>query len=216
MSRAPRDSSLVDRLVADLEPVRAVRLGAVYGWALVLEFVVIAVVAAVTGMGRAHLAQMADPATLAVVVVLGLGSCLAALTAARLSLPGRVVSDPLRGLLLATPLLLAAAIVLVAPWGGGWRGFLGELAAGMPCMAHLVLLALPLWTVLLLFLRRLAPLDPGPIGVFTGLSAMLQGAILLQLTCPAHDAWHLALTHYVPILVFGLAMSGIAGVILRR
>jgi hypothetical protein len=52
-----------------------------------------------------------------------------------------------------------------------------------------------------LYLRRLGPLDPLRVGLFCGSSALFLAAVVVQMACPNCDSWHLALSHYVPLLV---------------
>lgn len=206
---------LIDSLVADLVPVRPVRLARMYVLTLCAQLLFVATAALFVGASSPALAKTSAVFFGALVALLAAGAFAAAVAAMRLSIPGRHVSDAYTLAVLCVPLLLSAAVVVAALWGAEWTGFAAHVGGGMPCTTETVKLAVPAWIVSLLLLRTLAPLSPLRVGILATVSASLLGAVVVQLSCANGDAYHLAISHYLPVVVAGLAGGGVAGLLFR-
>ncbi len=210
-----RDEFL-EGLVSDLAPVRPVRLAVAVAWAFALEVLVVLAAGWATGLPTKGFARLADPIYAAFVVALAIGAGASAVATAMLAIPGRVVGAAWRTAVVFLPLILAATVIVLSPWGGTWKGFGTVLVEGLPCIAHTMEIALPGWIAGLLLLRRLGPLDPMRVGLFAGTSSLLTSAVVIQLACPSCDSWHLALTHYVPVLLAAWVAGLLSAFVLSR
>ncbi len=213
-ARTPDD--FVAGLVADLEPVKPVRLVTAVALALALEILLAVVAGLAMGLPTKGFARLADPVFLGFVLLLAAGAGAGAVATAALAIPGRVVGGAWRAAVIFLPLLLAVVVVAFSPWGGTWKGFWMVLVEGIRCTEHTLEVALPGWIAGLLLLRRLGPLDPVRVGLFAAASALLTSAIVVQLACPSCDSWHLALTHYLPVLFAAWAAGLLSSFVLRR
>jgi len=205
---------LVDSLVTDLRPVRAVRWPMAVAAAVGVEAIVVVVALLVLGVDSPRLARLADPVFAGLVAALALGAAVSAAAATTLAIPGRDVDARVRLAALTLPLLLAGIVVAFSPWGSSWTGLWAVMTEGAHCLRGTVAVAVPAWAAGLLLLRRLGPLDPLRVGLFSGLSALLTAAIVVQLACANCEAWHLALTHYAPLLLLAWAAAATAPVFL--
>ncbi len=212
-STAPcaRADELRRQLVADLEPVRPVRLHVLCAALLGLQAAFVLAVGALFGVPLASFGRLADPSFAVIVAVLAGASAACAVLAARTSLPGRFVPPAAAAAAVAVPLALACAVVALSPWGADWRGLTAHVLGGLSCTGTIAMIALPAWAVSVFVLRRLAPLSPLTVGVFAGATAMLQGALVVQMMCPNTEAFHLALSHFVPVSVVALVTAAITG-----
>jgi len=198
---ATPSADLLSSLVEDLVPVRPVRRRREIVLALLLEIAVVAATAWLLGARMVGLERLADPAFAGLLVVLAAGAGASAAAMTTLSIPGRSVSAGWRLPVLLLPLVVAALLVAFSPWGGTWKGFVAVVVEGFGCTRNTLLVATPAWIAGLLFLRRLSPLDCLGVGLFSASSALLTAALIVQMACPHCDSWHLAISHYVPILV---------------
>ena len=214
---AARDADdFVAGLVADLEPVKPVRLVTAIVWAIALETLVALLAGWAMGLPAKGFTRLADPVFLGFILVLAAGAGASAAATAALAIPGRVVGGVWRAAVIFLPLLLAVVVVVFSPWGGTWKGFLAVLVEGARCIEHTLEVAIPAWIAGLLLLRRLGPLDSLRVGLFAATSALLTSAIVVQLACPSCDSWHLALTHYLPVLLAAWAAGLLSSFVLRR
>jgi len=209
-------SDLFDRLVGELEPVRPVRLARIAVAAAALEVAAVAATALLSGVRFRGLERVDDPMFLGLLAMLAAGALAGAATMAWLSIPGRSVNPVVRVAVLALPLVLALLAVAISPWGGTWTGFAAVVVEGFHCTSHTLLIALPAWIAGLLFLRRLAPMDAQGVGLFASSTALLTSAVVVQMACPNCDSWHLALSHYSPILVAAWLGAMAAPLVLHR
>lgn len=209
-------SGLLDSLVDDLAPVHPVRLARIAVAAAALEIAAVAATALLSGVRFRGLERLGDPMFVGLLAMLSAGALAGAATMARLSIPGRSVSPVLRTAVLALPLVLALLAVAVSPWGGSWTGFAAVVVEGFHCTSHTLLIALPAWLAGLLFLRRLGPMDAQGVGLFASSAALLTSAVVVQMACPNCDSWHLALSHYSPILVAAWLGAMAAPLVLER
>lgn len=213
-SRQSSPQSLIDELVADLRPVRPVRLAGAYTMALALQFVFVAVAAWFMGVSFDALLPMFTGPMGAVLLLLVASSVSCGLVAVRMSIPGRYVSPWALVACALAPLALAALVFAVTPMPD-WGHFVTHFVEGLTCLKHTLIVATPAWILSILFLRRLAPVGPTAVGLFAGLTALLQGALLVQVLCPMAEPFHLALTHYTPLLVVAGMASALSGTLLR-
>ncbi|HXC53372.1 MAG TPA: NrsF family protein [Candidatus Limnocylindrales bacterium] len=212
--RTSTSGDLVGRLVADLAPVRPVRSGRMVAIAVALEIAVVLVVAWLFGFHMARPERIFDPAFAGLLGALAAGAVASARTMTMLSVPGRPVSRALRAFVLALPPVLAVAMIVFSPWGGSFHGFAAVVVEGFGCTKNTLLVATPAWLAGLLFLRRLAPLDPLRVGLFSACAALLAAAVVVQMACPSCDSWHLAISHYVPLLVAAWVAAMLSPVVL--
>lgn len=194
-------SDLLSSLVSDLVPVSPVRSRREIALAVLLEIAVVAVTAWILGARIVGAERLADPAFAGLLLALAAGAGASAAAMTTLSIPGRSVPAAWRLPVLLLPLVVAALVVVFSPWGGTWTGFVAVVVEGFGCTRNTLLVAAPAWIAGLLFLRRLGPLDALGVGLFSASSALLTAALAVQMACPNCDSWHLAISHYVPILV---------------
>lgn len=212
---ASSSSDLIGTLVADLAPVRPVRLARTIAVAMLLEIAVVSVVSRLLGVHMVGMERLADPAFAGLVLTLTGGAAASAAAMATLSIPGRTVGAGWRAFVLALPLVIAALVVSFSPWGGTWKGFLAVFTEGFGCTRDTLYVATPAWIAGLLYLRRLGPLDPVRVGLFSSFAALLSAALMVQMGCPNCDSWHMAISHYVPILLAAWAGAMVSPVVLR-
>lgn len=206
--------ALVDRLVADLRPVRRlwpVKLRLTL-W-LALEAAVLLAVA--IGAGRRDLArQLRDPQYMLEVGAFIAVAVLAGALALRAAVPGRQAS---RGELLLSLLVLAVAVALV--FGQPAQHDLSLAAfirTGAACALHTGLLALLPWFVLLWAVRRGTPLKAESAGGLIGAAALLFSFAVMRVGCPIDARLHVLVWHLLPV-VGGIGLSVVAGAFwLRR
>jgi hypothetical protein len=219
MSRDPGMTpppDLVGQLVADLRPVRPVRVGRMVACAVLLEIVVVRTVAWLFGFHMVATERVFDPAFAGLLVALASGAVASAVAMTMLAVPGRTVSSAARAFVLAVPPALALVVVVFSPWGGSFDGVVAVLLAGFGCTKNTLIVATPAWIASLLLLRRLAPLDPLRVGLFSACSALLAGALFVQMACPNCDSWHLAISHYVPLLLAAWIGAMLSPLVLSR
>jgi hypothetical protein len=211
--RAQSTEALVSELVEGLEPVVPVRYGAAVSICLAAQAAALAIalwdpqlrVAATTRLESAWFLVAATTS------LLGAATC--AVAAVRSSLPGREPNAATLPLL-TVPLMLAFAAVWV--WRGEWAGLDDVLAGCRTCISGMMTTAVTPWFVMLFVLRRHAPLRPVRVGLLAGTAALLLGAVVTDVRCPAEDGIHLAVGHYLPVAAFSALGSAAAGVLLRR
>jgi hypothetical protein len=215
--RAPREppahGPLVDRLVADVGPVR--RLWPPRLRTLVWLGVGLTVLAwSVGGGGRPDLAaELGHPGFVVQVAALLVAATFLATLAFAAAVPGRAPGG--------AQLLLAAAIAL-----GAWL-----MPAGCPaetdlslarfvdmalaCERRTTLLAVPSLTVLLIGIRRGAPLRGALAGSLAGAAAFLLAAANMRLVCPIDTRLHLVVGHSLPGLAGVVVSAGVGASWLR-
>lgn len=79
--------------------------------------------------------------------------------------------------------------------------------SGLRCLTVGMVAALGALAFLLVWLRRGAPVSPGPAAWLAGLSAGAVGALAVTLECPDEDFAHLAVWHVAVIVAVGGASS---------
>ena len=213
---AAASADLVAGLVRDLEAVRPARLAGIAATAIAIEAVTVLVTAWLAGMRPAATERLADPMFLALLALLGSGALASMVTMVKLSIPGRAVASGVRLALVGLPLLLALGIVAISPWGGSFTGFASVLLAGAGCTRNTIVVAAPAWIAGLLYLRGFGSLEPFGTGLFASSAALLASALVVQMACPSCESWHLAVSHYSPILVASWVAAFLSIPVLRR
>ena len=208
-----RHRALVERLVADLRPVRRlwpvnVRLAI---W-IVLETAVLLFVIRHThrtdlGQQFRNLWYLIGVGGFAVAGALG------GALALRSAVPGREPSKT--ELVVLTTLTVASGLVLLRQPINLGMPIGAFIRQGMPCaFGTLILAALPLlalfWAV-----RRGAPLAGGIGGALAGAGAFLFSFAFMRVNCPIDEGLHLFMWHFLPAL-FGVVISAGAGFLLFR
>jgi hypothetical protein len=202
------ERSLVDRLVADARPVRRLwrpemRLVA---W-LALAVVALAVPAA--RVARADLAaRLHASAFILEQGLLIVGSVLLGLEALRTVIPGRVTS---RTLTVAGFAALGLAIVsmLRLPVHHAWT-VQTFLDVGRPCLWRAAVWGAVPFVLLVLALRRGAPLKQRRVATLAGAAAWGLTCVALRVCCQTDELLHLATFHALP-LVGGTLAAAVLG-----
>jgi hypothetical protein len=202
------ETAWVAALVADARPVRplwgpGVRLA---GWLLVAT----ALVGLYGGLSprpdlRGHLGQ---PAFVIELAALGALATWLAWLASRGAFPDRVSTQAEHH---GAAALLAAAIATALVRPPDWNVTLAAfVAAGVPCLATTLGLALAPALVLLGAAARGAPLVPRWTGALAGGTGVLTAYVAMRLHCPLDDGLHLLFWHALPIGL-GTALCAAAG-----
>ena len=148
-------------------------------------------------------------------VLLGLGLITLALQLIVAATRPLTESAAVRALLVALPFVVAMLLAILSPWGGTWKGFAAVFLEGFGCTRNTLVVAAPAWLASLLWLRRLAPLEPLRVGLFSASSSLLVAALAVQMACPSCDSWHMALSHYAPVLVAAWVAALLSPLVLR-
>ncbi len=210
----PWHQTFVDRLAADLRPVRPlwpprIRLAV---W-LALESAVLGVVA-LSGVRPDLAAQLLDwryLVEMGALLVVGVLSAAFSLRAAVPSLEPRRAESALTLVLAVAAGLGSLAQPMHAP-----ETLAEFIAAGGPCAVKTALLAALPWIALILALRRGAPLVPMTAGALAGGAAFVLSFAMMRLACPMDERLHLLVWHVLPVAV-GAGLSTVAGLVwLRR
>ncbi len=204
--------SLVDDLVADLEPVRRVwSPGTHLAFWLAVELLVFGLVASLA-LRMDIMGQLANPLFLIELTLLIAAGGLSAAMALLSAVPGR---EPSRGAVtLALGLIGASFLVLYQEMPAAART-LASAPWGMKCAAETLGVAVVPWAALLFFARRGASLIPVVSGGLAGLAAFLIAAATMRVVCPVDNFWHLVIWHFSPV-VLGLGASSAIGLLLLR
>jgi len=200
--------SLVDRLVADARPVRRLwrpemRLGA---W---LALAVVALAFPAARVARADLAmRLHAPAFILEQGLLIIGSVLLGLEALRRVIPGRVTG---RALMVAgfAALGLAVLSMLRLPVHHAWT-LQTFLDVGRPCLWRAAIWGAAPFVLLLLALRRGAPLEQRRVAMLAGAAAWALTCVALRVCCQTDELLHLATFHAFP-LVAGTLVAAVLG-----
>lgn len=204
--------TLVDDLVADLEPVE--RLWSpetnLAFW-LAIELLVFGLTAAVA-LRPDIMTQLAKPLFLVEMTLLVAAGGLAAAMALLAAVPGR---EPSRGAVVLALVLVGAAVAAVYQEMPAAARTIANAPWGMKCALETVGFALVPWATLLVFARRGASLAPVLSGGLAGLGAFLLAAATIRVVCPIDDFWHILIWHLAPV-VLGLGASCAIGLSLLR
>ena len=209
------ESNTTKQLVHDLQPVSPVRLPFSIGLCLAIQVVAVLLGSYASGFRLDLAERLMEPSFVIVLSALIVGAVASAVVALRSAIPGRGAGNRTSGLLVALPVMLALIVGILAPWGGRWTSLPQIWGGCAGCVALSSTSAVVPWIVVMILVGRLAPLKYLRSGVYAGLAAFLVGAIVTQLHCPAGDAYHLVIGHYLPVSVLSAATSIFAAWVLR-
>lgn len=205
--------TVTDRLtpVAPLRPVWM----RMWTWAA-LAVLSLAMLSAILGLRR-DLLVAAQGSTLAVqVLVMGVLAGVAAAAALRLAVPG---VDRQSGRIVALGVLLLWPCVLLG-WDlleGGTTASLAAEPLHLTCAKTISMIALIPAIVMIVMIRRGAPLRPYWAGAMAGAAAAAVGAVGVALTCPISRVSHLLIAHALPtVTIAGLLWAATSWTVRRR
>jgi hypothetical protein len=208
-----RHRALVERIVAELRPVRRlwpvrVRLAI---W-LVIEAGVLLLV--IRNAHRTDLAQqIRNPWYLLGVGGFAMAGAVGSALALRSAIPGREPRRMELGLLMV--LTVAAALLLLHEPINPVMPIENFIYQGLPCAFGIAIFASLPWLVLFWALKRGAPLAGGTGGALAGAGAFLFSFAFMRVNCPIDEGLHLFMWHFLPALV-GVALSAGVGFFLFR
>jgi hypothetical protein len=202
--------ALVDRLVQETTPVRRL-------WSVRARFAVfaalgtLALVVASLASPRPDLTQRLHDASFA----LGLGlliaaTCVTAFLALRSSVPDRFPSRTESGLVAV--LALAAAGVTALPNSAPH----GTVTPEWLCAVRTLIVAMLPWSLLLVAIRRGAPVRLTTTAAYAGAAALLLSTAILRTGCPQDGPVHWLAWHFAAVVLGVAGSAALAPVWLRR
>ena len=199
---------LVERLAADVRPVSRLRSPT----ARMLTWMAFPA-ALLTGAAVAHLrADLADrlraPAFALELALLAAGAGVSTWLAFRAAAPDRRSAGG--GFWLAVGLVVAAVVALLAEPGGSPPASGGFAAVGAGCLEKTVAMAALPWVLLVVALRRGAPVAPAIGGALAGAAAFLLANVVMRVVCPIDAHLHVLAWHLLPAGVASV-LSGALG-----
>jgi hypothetical protein len=206
--------AVVDRLAAELRPVRRLRppLVRLAAW-LPLQLVALAWVVGFHLRPDAA-AELGRPLFLLELAGLTLAGAVAAALALRSAVPGE---EPGTGEVAgAVALALAASLLVLFEPGGGVEPLRAFVAHGVGCAILTTLLALVPWIALLAALARGAPLDGRRAGTWAGVAAFLLACALMRFACGLDERMHLLVWHAAPVVPAALLSAWVGWTWLGR
>ncbi len=207
MALSRSQDPLLPRLVADLRPVRPLRLRRrLLGW-LLLQTTVLAVVA--SRVLRPDIATALHRAAFVVelAALLSAGG-LAAWLAVRAAFPAR--SPGWRPVAVALALAGVGLFLFALRPPSPDMPAVGLTMAGARCLAMTLMLAALPWLALVALLVRGAPVAPARAGTLAGAASLLFAAAGTRVACALDDPLHLVAWHGLPV-VLGAGLSGLLG-----
>lgn len=206
------ERSLVDRLVADARPVRRLwqpelRL---LGW---LSVAALAIAVPALRVLRADLALRASaPDFLLEQGLLLVGGLLLGREALRAAVPGRQAGRAVE-LVGWSVLGVAVLMMLAEPLHTGWTAE-SFVELGRHCVWRALLWGALPWAVLLLALRRGAPLARRRTGALAGAASFALTCAALRVCCQTDEMLHLGAFHALPLLGGTIASAMLAPLLL--
>lgn len=202
---------LVERLVANATPVRRL-------WrpeARLLAWLAVGIPLVVFPMSRVLRAdvvqQLRTPAFLLEEATMLVAAALLALAALRAAVPGRRVGAAI-SLAAATALALGGLLVFRKPVFASWTPDV-FLAFGLPCLWRSFAWTMVPWALLVIAVRRAAPLRSRWTGALVGAAAWGLTFGALRLCCQTEELTHLGVFHVLPF-VTGTVLSAALGPVL--
>lgn len=213
MTRTDKNIPLINRLAADLAPVTPARARR-----LVTVLLIGAAVGAAGILGHKGLRPDVDAAVTGLAFYWKWGTMLAlgAAAAAWLWAEGRP-GQPATAARRAAAVIAGAALIVPAAAALALLGSAGAArqitgGAGLDCLAHVSLGAVPTFALAYLWLKRMAPVHPARAGFAAGITAGALSACAYAFACP-FDGPLYVLTWYGGVLV---ALGALGAVIGRR
>jgi hypothetical protein len=114
------------------------------------------------------------------------------------------------GFWLAVGLVVAAVAALLSEPGGSFPASGGFAAVGAGCLEKTVALAALPWVMLVVALRRGAPVEPATGGALAGAAAFLLANVAMRVVCPIDAHLHVLTWHLLPAGVAAV-LSGALG-----
>lgn len=203
-SKTAASAALIAQLAGDLAPVR--RRWPLWRHALVwlgIQAIVAVPMTLALGLRGDLVGKLETASFSAEVIGLVVLSGTAVILALLAAVPGR---EPRPGP--AAIVLVIAAVALGTAYGAGTPG--DELTLGWTCAVKTLAVAVLPWIALLVALYRGAPLAPALSGALAGAGTLAAAALVVRVTCPVDERWHLLLWHLAPV-VLGCGASLLAG-----
>jgi len=199
--------AIVDRIVADLRPVRP-------HWPVGMRLMVwllLDVAVAAWVVIHTHVALMTKLSWFSYdleLAIFGGAAILAGALALRSAIPGRAPRRRAIGLLVS---FATAGILLLASTPARSDYLLSNfVSTGLPCAYTTILLATGPWLGLAWAVRRAAPMRGAISGALVGAGALLFSFALMRIDCPVDEPLHVIAWHLVPALV-AIATSAFVG-----
>jgi hypothetical protein len=128
------------------------------------------------------------------------GAVLAAWGAIEASFPGEESGMKWK-LILSCILWIAAGLLFVffIPWKA--ENYMDHITP-LPCFVVVFLIGSLFWVGLGILVRGNAPLSPGRVGLWSGLSSFLVGLGVITLHCDSHNLYHVCFEHFLPVFVY--------------
>jgi len=191
---------LIERLVLDLEPVKALRRP----WQRSIRFAFLAVfattvTASLLGLRSDLCAKIVDPSYVAETGLLLVLFGAATLGALRSGVPGTNLAGAVRVVAVAASVWL---LIVGARCGGG-AGTWG-LPSGLACVRRTLLLGAFPASALLTMLRRSAALEGAASGTLAMVAAGAVAVLGTRILCGKDDATHVLAWHIAPLALFAL------------
>ncbi len=210
------DESLIDRLAADLRPVRPRtdgRDGLLVGGVCLLELALFLLMGA---MRPDMPAAMHHPSFWWKLTSLGL---IAAVSGTASVISFHPAGSPRRGIRWVLAIVVAC---LAVGWGldagrAGWASLATRLdwPHGVQCLTKMVLLALPAVTGLAVLMRRGAPTDRSGTAWSVGIAAAAWGAFVFVFACPSDDPLYIASWYMLACLCIAVSSRLLLPVLAR-
>lgn len=207
MNRADRASpeNLIAELTGDLRPVRALRLRDGLAWIVAAVVVAVAGVLLLFGLRRGLVdgdASVFFFVANGVLVMLGVAASSATVAMATPRVGSHHAGPPWASAVAAVMPLVTMALIAFN-WRA-WRVLL-DPADGIYCTLYGCGTALVVAVPLLVWLRRGAPVAPARAGMWLGVAAGALGSAAYGLSCPVDTLYHLAIWHFLPVVVAAIA-----------
>mgnify|MGYP001178123424 FL=1 len=207
--------AVVDHLVQHSHPVRRI-------WSVGIRLTVFLLFGGATGALVAWMwprpdliAKLHEPSFTIGLLALALATGCAALLALRSAVPGRGPSHLESALALL--LVGAAAFSIGIRFPLGTDATAGRLLdAGWPCALRTLAFAVPPWSVLLIAIRRGAPVHVTSAGAYAGAAALLLATTALRAACRDDDPSHWLIWHFAVVITGTALATALATTWLRR
>ena len=200
--------ALVDRLATGVQPVSRLHSPAARMLAWMALPAVLLIGAAASHLRPDLTGRLRAPAFALELTLLAAGAGVSTWLAFRAAAPDR--RSPDGGFWLAVGLVAAAVAVLLSEPGGSLPAGGGFAGVGAGCLEKTVALAALPWAMLVVALRRGAPVAPATGGALAGAAAFLLANVAMRVVCPIDAHLHVLIWHLLPAGVAAV-LSGALG-----
>jgi hypothetical protein len=191
----------VERLARGLEPVKPAAAPLIQ-WLSWLGTAAIAVFLLFSRMPlRADLSlSLKSPPFDLMMIFIFSGAVLSAWGAIEASFPGETPGIKWK-FVLSCLLWVGAGLLFVffIPWKA--ENYMDHFTP-LPCFVVVFLIGSLFWVGLGALVRRNAPLSPGRVGLWSGLSSFLVGLGVITIHCDSHNLYHVCFEHFFPVLAY--------------